>query len=104
MITHCADASRGLLRFPMAETLLQEAALQPYIHDCQVTVCEGRHTYHYHVFFKCHCCLRTNTMLSDGDDHFQGDVAIMRVGSWTGVVNMHGRDSAIADYIIAQQV
>ncbi|KAG6369654.1 hypothetical protein JVT61DRAFT_14153 [Boletus reticuloceps] len=86
----------------MAETLLQEAALQPYIHDCQITVHEGRHTYHYHVFFKRHCRLHTNTMLSDGDDHFRGDVAIMRIGSRTGIMNMRGRDSAMADYIITR--
>ena len=52
MLTRCADASRGSLHFPVAETLLQGAVLQPYIHNCQVIVYEGRHTYQYCVFFK----------------------------------------------------
>ena len=86
----------------MAETLLQEAALQPYIHDCQITVYEGRHTYQYCVFFKRHCRLRTNTLLSGADDGFRGDIAIMRIGSRTRVMNMRARDSAITDYIITQ--
>jgi hypothetical protein len=55
----------------MAEILLQEAALQPYIHDCQITIYEGRHTYQYCVFFKRHCCRHTNTLLSGADNDFR---------------------------------
>jgi hypothetical protein len=55
----------------MAEILLQEAALQPYIHDCQITIYEGRHTYQYCVFFKRHCCRHTNTLLSSADNDFR---------------------------------
>lgn len=103
MLTRCADASHGSPHFPMAEALLQEAALQPYIHNCQVTVVEGRHTYQYCVFFKRHCRLPANRLLNNIHE-FRGDVAIMRIGAQTRVVNMRGRDSVIADDIITRSV
>ncbi|KAI6029983.1 hypothetical protein EDC04DRAFT_2572639, partial [Pisolithus marmoratus] len=105
MLTRCADADRGSPCFPVAESLLQDAALQPYIHDCQVIVHEGRCMYYYHVFFKCHCRLQTNVLLSSFDSKFQGDAVVMRIGAQThSVVNMHARDVVITDYIIPQSV
>ncbi|KAI6023615.1 hypothetical protein BKA83DRAFT_4262000 [Pisolithus microcarpus] len=95
MLTRCAAISYGSPRFPVAEALLQEVALQPYIHNCQVTVHEGRHTYNYCVFFKRHCRLQVNALLRD--------VVVMRIGTQTcRVVNMRARDSVIADYIVTQ--
>ncbi|KAI6161401.1 hypothetical protein EDD17DRAFT_1458014, partial [Pisolithus thermaeus] len=104
MLTRCAAISYGSPRFPVAEALLQEATLQPYIHNCQVTVHEGRHTYNYCVFFKRHCRLQVNALLS-GDGEFRGDVMVMRIGTRTRrVVNMRARDSVIADYIVNRSV
>ncbi|KAI6120545.1 hypothetical protein EV401DRAFT_1859664, partial [Pisolithus croceorrhizus] len=87
--------------YPVAESVLQDAALQPYVHNCQITVHEGRCTYHYCIFFKWHCRLRANAML----DKFQGDVVIMKIGTRVlSVVNMRVRDIAIADYIVSRLV
>ncbi|KAI6108770.1 hypothetical protein EDD16DRAFT_1460282, partial [Pisolithus croceorrhizus] len=72
MLTRCANISRNATRYPVVESVLQDAALQPYVHNCQITVHEGRRTYHYCIFFKQHCRLRANAML----DKFQGDVVI----------------------------
>ncbi|KAI6028173.1 hypothetical protein EDC04DRAFT_2927035, partial [Pisolithus marmoratus] len=84
--------------YPVAESVLQDAVLQLYVHNCQITVHEGRHTYHYCIFFKWHCRLRANAML----DKFQGDVVVMKIGTWvSSVVNMHACDIAIADYIVS---
>ncbi|KAI6146004.1 hypothetical protein BKA82DRAFT_3925051, partial [Pisolithus tinctorius] len=76
MLMHCTGTSRASLCFPFVETLFQEAALQPYVHNCQVTVHEGRSTYHYCVFFKRHCRLQENAILSKVDDPFRGDVIV----------------------------
>ncbi|KAI6098666.1 hypothetical protein EDD16DRAFT_1498275, partial [Pisolithus croceorrhizus] len=89
--------------YPVVESVLQDAALQPYVHKCQITVHEGRHTYHYCIFLKWHCRLRANEML----DKFQGDVVIMKIGTQVlSVVNMCTCDTAITNYIvsIAQRV
>ena len=31
--------------FPLMESILEDAKIQPYIHDCIVNVIEGAHTY-----------------------------------------------------------
>ncbi|KAI6116971.1 hypothetical protein EDD17DRAFT_1416939, partial [Pisolithus thermaeus] len=72
MLTRCASLSLNAIRYPVAESVLQDAALQPYVHNCQITVHEGRHTYHYCIFFKRHCRLRANPMLGK----FRGDVVV----------------------------
>ncbi|KAI6102802.1 hypothetical protein F5141DRAFT_963843, partial [Pisolithus sp. B1] len=86
-------------QFPIAESLFQESCLQPYIHNCEVTVIEGQHTYCFHVFFKQHCCLHQNLLLSRDNSEFRGDAVIMRVGT-RSVVNMRPRDAALADYMV----
>ncbi|KAI6136017.1 hypothetical protein F5141DRAFT_986102, partial [Pisolithus sp. B1] len=70
----------GSPHFPIVESLLQDTPLQPYIHDCQVIVHEGQHTYYYCVFFKCHCQLQTNILLSSIGSEFCGDIVVMRIG------------------------
>ncbi|KAI6096405.1 hypothetical protein F5141DRAFT_964374, partial [Pisolithus sp. B1] len=101
MPTRCADSSQMVTasRFPNAESLFQEPCLQPYIHNCEVTIVEGRHTYRFHVFFKRHCRLRPNPLLSRDDNEFRGDAVVMRVGT-RSVVNMRPRDAALADYMM----
>ncbi|KAI6030223.1 hypothetical protein EDC04DRAFT_2516467, partial [Pisolithus marmoratus] len=99
MLTRCASLSRNATCYPVAESMLQDAVLQLYVHNCQIAVHEGRHTYHYCIFFKWHCRLRANAML----DKFQGDVVVMKIGTQvSSVVNMHACDIAVANYIVSR--
>ena len=102
MLTRCTDMSRDGERFPVAESRLQDFCLQPYIHNCEVSVVEGRPTYHFRVFFKHHCHLHPNPLLSADDSAFHGDAVVMRigVGSRRAVVNMQSWDAGIADYVM----
>ncbi|KAG6369919.1 hypothetical protein JVT61DRAFT_13386 [Boletus reticuloceps] len=100
MLTRCANSSRRSQRFPVVESLLQDARVQPYVHNCQVIVHEGRHTYRFCVFFKRHCHLQLNPILGRMGGQFRGDVVVMRVGE-SSVVNMQGRDAIVADFMMA---
>jgi len=100
MPTRCTGSSRSAQRFPVPEGLLQDARLQPYVHDCQITVHEGRHTYRFCIFFKRHCRLQPNPLLSAVGSQFRGDAVVMRLGGASSVINMRGRDVAVADYMM----
>ncbi|KAG1859695.1 hypothetical protein F4604DRAFT_1588985 [Suillus subluteus] len=103
MLTCCSGRSHTAQRFPVPDSLLQEATMQPYVHNCFVNVCKGRHIYRFCIFFKQHLRLRANVLLSSGDHKFQGDTVVMRVGvNHPSVVNMRARDNALADFIIHQ--
>ncbi|KAG1875739.1 hypothetical protein F4604DRAFT_1924801 [Suillus subluteus] len=103
MLTRCSGYSRTALRFPVPESLFEEAAVQPYIHNCFVTVHEGSHIYQFCIFFKRHLRLRANLLLSSGDRKFRGDAVVMRIGvNNPFIVNMQGRDNTLADFIIHQ--
>ncbi|KAG1849479.1 hypothetical protein F4604DRAFT_1593403, partial [Suillus subluteus] len=100
VLTQCSDRSRRAKRFPVPESLMDCATVQPYVHNCGVTLHEGRHTYQFCVFFKRHRHLRTNQLLST-DHIFRGDAVVMRIGSSAGhVVNMRSRDNSLADFIM----
>ncbi|KAG1836842.1 hypothetical protein F4604DRAFT_1602219 [Suillus subluteus] len=87
--------------FPVPESLLQEVTMQPYVHNCFMNVCEGRHI--FCIFFKRHLRLRANVLLSSGDHKFRGNTVVMWVGvNHPSVVNMRARDNALADFIIHQ--
>ncbi|KAG2127271.1 uncharacterized protein EDB93DRAFT_1096597, partial [Suillus bovinus] len=58
----------------------------PYVHNCVVTLHEGRHIYQFCVFFKRHCRLRTNPLLSSIDHILRGDAVVMRIGASVGYV------------------
>ncbi|KAG1865295.1 hypothetical protein F4604DRAFT_1586028 [Suillus subluteus] len=101
MLTRCSDRSRNGKHFPVPESLLDCASVQPYVHNCLVTLHEGRHVYQFSVFFKWHCRLQTNPLLSSSDHIFQGDAVVMRIGVSAGsIVNMRGRDNSLADFIM----
>ncbi|KAG1750311.1 hypothetical protein EDD22DRAFT_785287, partial [Suillus occidentalis] len=103
MLTRCSGHSRTAQRFPVPESLLEEATVQPYVHNCFVNVREGRHVYRFCIFFKRHLHLRANMLLSRGNNKFRGDAVVMRIGvNNPSVVNMRGRDNALADFIIHQ--
>ena len=40
--------------FPFAQSILDDAAVQPYIHDCIMNVKEGQYTHQFRVFYKQH--------------------------------------------------
>ncbi|KAG1896159.1 uncharacterized protein F5891DRAFT_959110, partial [Suillus fuscotomentosus] len=103
MLTRCSDRLHSGKHFPVPESLLDCATVQPYVHNCLVTLHEGRHIYQFCVFFKWHCHLRTNPLLSSIDHIFRGDAVVMRIGASAGsVVNMRGRDNSLADFIMHQ--
>ncbi|KAG1721362.1 uncharacterized protein EDB91DRAFT_1064438 [Suillus paluster] len=101
MLTQCSDHSRSGKRFPVPKSLLDCATVQPYVHNCFVTLHEGRHIYQFCGFFKWHCRLRANPLLSSIDHIFRGDAVVMRIGAGaSSVVNMRGRDNSLADFIM----
>ena len=62
--TRCHFPPREVgLCFPFAESILDDAAVQPYVHDCIVNIKEGQHTHQFRVFYKRHVQLHTNTFL-----------------------------------------
>ncbi|KAH7916966.1 hypothetical protein BV22DRAFT_986628, partial [Leucogyrophana mollusca] len=61
--TRCGDRIGRANRYPFVESLLDEAVLQPYVHDCLVRVHEGGVTHDFRIFFKRHCLLRINQSL-----------------------------------------
>lgn len=100
--TRCIHPARqGGPRFPFAESVLSGGKIQPFIHDCVVTVYEGKQTHRFRVFFKRHQKLPANRSLPDGVP-FCGDIVIMRVGALDqlSVVNMRGRDTVVSDYMV----
>lgn len=83
--------------------MLDEAILQPYVHDCVMNVSEGRHTYNFCIFFKRHCRLKANNLLMKklrSGGVFRGDVLVMRLGTRFGYVNMGGRDNIVSDWAV----
>jgi len=104
--TRCTyPASQGGPRFPFAESVLSGGKIQPYVHDCVVTVYEGQQTHRFRVFFKRHQRLPANRSLPNGTP-FRGEIVIMRVGALDqlSVVNMRGRDTVVSDYTVKRFV
>jgi hypothetical protein len=102
--TRCmAPAGRPGDRFPFAESIIDDARLQPYIHDCAVTVYEAHHVYRYRVYFKRHCRLGINHSIP-GNTSFRGDALVMRVAARNelAVVNMRERDTIVSDFMISR--
>ncbi|KAF8224623.1 hypothetical protein L208DRAFT_1310127, partial [Tricholoma matsutake] len=87
--------------YPYVESVFEGAVLQPYIHDCTITVHEGHHSYCLSVFFKRHCRLQPNQSLHClwGASH-RGDVVVMRIGSNGCYVNMRDRDTILSDWFM----
>ncbi|KAG2108811.1 hypothetical protein DEU56DRAFT_690888, partial [Suillus clintonianus] len=51
MLTSCSGRSCAAQCFPVPESLLEEAAVQPYVHNCFVNVWEGRYIHRFCIFF-----------------------------------------------------
>jgi len=79
------------------------AVMQPYVHDCSVMVREGFNTYTFRVFFKRHMYLKINTTVrAHPSVIFRGDLVIMKEGSRYDFINMLGRDSVVADWLVSR--
>lgn len=97
--TRCSPLSRS----PMPESVLDDARLQPYVHDVVVTVQTRREVHCFTIFYKNHVRLRRNKCIRT---FFRGDAVVMRHGSNTRktYVNMRSNDNAIADYAMERWV
>jgi len=92
-------------RYPLAESVLDDAIIQPYVHDCMVLVHEGSQVHRFRVFYKRHCHLPVNRSFA-GRRILRGDIVVMRAGVLCplSVVNMRGRDTAVSDWMIHRWV
>ncbi|KAL4255932.1 hypothetical protein AB1N83_014448 [Pleurotus pulmonarius] len=91
----------GGSRYAYLESLLDDAALQPYVHDCLLTVKERNRLHRFRIFFKRHTLLPLNgAVQSLGTAAFKGDVVIARVAvrDEVSLVNMRARDGILADF------
>ena len=89
--------------YPFPENHIDENTIQPYIHNCIITVHERQNSYQYMVFFKRHCHLRPNNSLHKLRGRrpiLNGDVIVMRIGSTSSYVNMRDRDTILADWFM----
>ena len=90
-------------RLPFPENHLGELQLQPYIHNCAITIHEGRRIHRFMVFYKRHCRLQANQCLStmvQGATTIQGDVIVMRMGSKATYVNLRSGDAKRTDWLM----
>lgn len=83
--------------------------MQPFIHNVRVTVEERKKTHEYMVFFKRHRYFSPNEVIKrlvgrNITPVFCSDVIVMRIGKKTSYVNMRGRDSVLADFIVKKSV
>ena len=104
MVARQACPSSVHTRLPFPENNLGDLQLQPYIHNCAVTIYEGRRTHRYMVFYKRHCRLQANrcltTMVQDAATTIRGDVIVMRLGSKATHVNLRSGDAKRTDWLM----
>jgi hypothetical protein len=78
--------------------------VQRHIHDTIVTVREGSLSHTFRVYFKNHCKMKPNSAVATLQRNrlWRGDIVVMRAGKGVdnSVVNMRGRDSGLADFVI----
>lgn len=93
------------VRYPYAENYMQNSQIQPYIHNCVVTVHEGINTYRFMVFFKNHQHLpRNSCFVALRCSNLRGDVLVMRIGARFSYVNMRERDTILVDWFMRRYV
>jgi hypothetical protein len=88
---------------PFPENFIDDDNIQPYIHNCIVTVHERHNSYQFMVFFKRHRHIRPNNTLyklTGGRPNLKGDVIVMRIGSSSSYVNMRDRDTILTDWFM----
>jgi hypothetical protein len=76
--------------------------MQPFIHDCSITVQEVNQAHTFRVFCKNHQRLPTNKAIKAiaPISQWKGDIVVMRSGKRGHVVNMRNRDAALADFVV----
>ena len=84
-------------RFPYAESILDNASIQPYVHDVIVNIEEGERTYTFQVFYKLHHALPQCPFI-----RLRGSMFVMRVAALEpeSVVNMRDRDTILSDFMV----
>ena len=95
------------MQYPLAEAMLDQSKIQPYIHDCVITVHEGAYIYKYRIFFKRHCFLSLNPTITQNSNSevapFRGDILVMRVSTKNSFcVNFRERDTILADFLVKE--
>jgi len=94
----------ALQRHPFPENHMGGNHLQNYVHNIRVTVAEGRHAYVFMLFFKRHRHFQPSqciqALVGAQQAVLKSDIVIMRVGTKASYVNMRGRDSVLADWVI----
>lgn len=101
--TRCCDAPWPH-RYPFAETVFSGATQQPYIHDCLVTLFEGKKIHYFCIFFKKHARLPVNQSTPELEAaSFRGEAVVTRSSDLHRTsVNMRGRDAKLADFIMTK--
>lgn len=92
-------------RDALAESVLAESRIQPYVHDCFVTIQDDRRTHYFRVYLKRHAHLRTNEYLpQENDFDLHGALFVMRSAAMepSSVVNMRGGDARLSDWLIGR--
>ncbi|KAH6910963.1 hypothetical protein BKA70DRAFT_1220043 [Coprinopsis sp. MPI-PUGE-AT-0042] len=86
-------------RYPLVEAFLADEKIQPFIHDCLVTVsyCGRRHQ--FRVFYKNHKLLKRNRSLPHNST-WRGDILVVRGGVKTFGVNLRAKDTKLIDYVV----
>ncbi|OJT05512.1 hypothetical protein TRAPUB_3668 [Trametes pubescens] len=85
----------GHYRYPLVESVLGDMSIQPYVHNCSVSILHKNRWSQYIVFFKLHSRLPVNRSVSfvARSHSIRGDVAVMRIGFDGRVVNMRHGDA-----------
>lgn len=91
----------GDYSFPCPEAVFGSMRVQPYIHDCLITVFDHAQPVQFLVLFKKHRHLHLNLCLS-GSVSFHGELVVMRLGRGNTVVNMRPHDYSLADWVASQ--
>lgn len=99
------------LRYPFVDNHVGGQRTQPWLHNCEVTVYEGEGereaVFVFMIFFRRHCTFTPNRcleVLSSQRPVLSSDAVVMRVGKKANYVNMGGRDSILADWVMKRRV
>ncbi|KAF9523952.1 hypothetical protein CPB83DRAFT_774687, partial [Crepidotus variabilis] len=94
-------------RCALPESFFADSAIQPYIHNCIVTVHYRRRINRFMIFFKQHLKLQQNIAIQQllgRPPVLRGDAVVMRVGKVHPYVHMRGRDGRLMDRILKRCV
>ncbi|KAI0641416.1 hypothetical protein C8Q79DRAFT_919327 [Trametes meyenii] len=98
LITRCD----GDLRYPLVESVLGDMTIQPYVHNCSVTVLHRGRESSYTVFYRLHRRLPINrsVALLTHNHSVRRDIVVMRTDRAGRVTSMRHGDAVVADRIV----